>query len=59
MRYAFKKIEWQKFCESTENEPFQLCCYSNVEYLVKLWYEWLWEKIDANVPSVTRHPAVL
>ena len=50
-RYAFKKTDWQKFNESIENESFQPYCYSNVDYLVNLWYEWLWEKIDANVPS--------
>ena len=58
-RYAFTKPDRRRYSEAIGTKPFQPYCYSNVDYLVNLWYEWEGEKVDANVPGVTWHCAAL
>ena len=52
-----KKTDSQKINESIENESFEPCCSRNVDCIVNLWYECLFEKIDAHVSRATRHHA--
>ena len=54
-RYAFKRADWDSLNSSIEPEPFIPYCYSNVNEIIRQWYEWLWEKIEKFVPRITEH----
>ena len=59
MKYAFIKADWDEFNKSILQEPFQPYCYSNVDELLKQWYEWLWQKIDKHIPRINKHRSQL
>ena len=54
-RYAFKRADWDSLNSSIETEPFIPYCYSNVNEIIRQWYEWLCEKIEKFVPRITEH----
>ena len=43
-RYAFKRADWDSLISSIETDSFIPYCYSNVNEIIRQWYEWLWEK---------------
>ena len=59
MLLAFNKVDWVKFNEDILCTPFSPYCYSNVNFLVYQWYNWIKEKIERLVPRVTKHRASL
>ena len=59
IKYAFNKGDWDELNKSILQEPFQPYCYSNVDELLKQWYEWLWKKIDKHIPRITKHRSQL
>ncbi len=42
-----------------EENPFQPYCYSNLNFLLQKWYQWLWATIDKHVPGTTKHRSKL
>ena len=59
IKYAFNKADWDELNKSILQEPFQPYCYSNVDELLKQWYEWLWKKIKKLIPRITKHRSQL
>ena len=59
IKYAFNEADWDELNKSFLQEPFQPFCYSNVDELLKQWYEWLWKKIDKHIPRITEHRSQL
>ena len=59
INYAFNKADWDELNKSILQEPFQPYCYSNVDELLKQWYEWLWKKIEKLIPRITKHRSQL
>ncbi len=56
---AFKRNDWSLVEKEIEEHPFQQYCYSNVNFLLHTWYEWLWSIIDKHVPKTTEHRSKL
>ena len=54
-KYAFKKANWDEINNVIFNYPFDPYCYSNVDLLVKQWYNWIEDIINNNLPKVTKH----
>ena len=54
-RYDFKRADWDSLNSSIEIVPFIPYCYSNLNEIIRQWYEWLWEKIEKFVPRITEH----
>ena len=55
INYAFNKADWDELIKSVLQESFQPYCYSNVDELLKEWYEWLCKKRDKHIPKITKH----
>ena len=58
-KYAYKRIDCIKFNGNISKNPFNPYCYSNVDELLKQWYEWFNRLFDQNVPRVTQHRSQL
>ena len=58
-KYAHKRIDWINFNCNISKNPFNHYCYSNVDDLLKQWYEWFNRLFDQNVPGVTQHRSQL
>ena len=61
-KYAYKSIDWINFNCNISKNPFNPYCYSNVDELLKQWYEWfnrLFVKNVKNVPILTQHRSQL
>ena len=53
-QFAFLKAYFVIFTFS-----FDPYCYSNVDFLVKQWYNWIEDVINNNIPKVTKHRSSL
>ena len=59
VKYAFKKADWDELNKAIVDSPFNPYCFSNLDFLVKKWYEWIFSLIDHFIPKVTRHRSTL
>ena len=52
---SFDKGDWKALEESIIECPFQPYCFSDVNVVLELWYEWLFKLISSAFPRKTKH----
>ena len=53
--FAYSKADWDNLSSHINAHPFTPYCYSNVEVVTKLWYEWLYECFRLYIPQTTKN----
>ena len=57
--FVYKKANLNKINEFIAQHPFLLYCLSNVDLMLDLWYQWLYEILQDFLPIITKHRSEL
>ena len=57
--FAYKKANWNEINQFVNDHPFDSYGKSNVDLMVDLWYEWLYETMQNFLPIKTKHRVTL
>ena len=52
--FSYSKTDWNHIEAQIEAHLFLPYCYSNVHVIVDLWYEWLFNIFEENIPKKTK-----
>ena len=53
--FSYNEADCKHIEAQIEAHPFLLYCYTNVDVMVDLWYEWLFNIFEENIPMKTKH----
>ena len=53
--FSLKQGDWQGLEKYLATNPFAPYCFSNVNLMVDLWYDWLYQAFEKIVPKKTKH----
>ena len=51
--FAYKTVNWNEINEFIAQYPFLPYCLSNVDLMLDLWYQWLYEILQDFLPIIT------
>lgn len=58
-KLAYKRADWDGINKAIVDRPFLPYCFSNVDEVLRQWYEWIWAIIEEFIPRVTEHRSSL